>query len=136
MWREFIPFRMPGFWGNEIEPFSRKTCKESFTINFNELIANSKNVIFPSRARSYINTPLFPHQHLLRKPHPERGLFMDIQKIIHEHLWFIDGHKSGLSIKYYILLRSSCASPTPKGVYLWTFKIIIHEHLWLIDGHF
>ena len=35
---------------------------------------------------------------------------------------FIDGHKSGLSIKYYILLRSSCASPTPKGVYLWTFK--------------
>ena len=30
----------------------------------------------------------------------------------------------------------SCASPTPKGVYLWTFKKIIHEHLWLIDGHF
>ena len=79
---EFIPFRMPGFLGNDIEQFSRKTCKESFTINFNELIANSKNVIFPSRARSYIYiyTPLFSHQHLLRKPHPERGLFMDIQK--------------------------------------------------------
>ena len=28
-----------------------------------------------------------------RQPNPERGLFMDIQKkIIHEHLWLIDGH--------------------------------------------
>ena len=29
----------------------------------------------------------------MRQPNPERGLFMDIQKkIIHEHLWLIDGH--------------------------------------------
>ena len=31
---------------------------------------------------------------------------------------------------------ASCASPTPKGVYLWTFKKLIYEHLWLIDGYF
>ena len=76
---EFFLFACLVFYCNDIEQFSRKTCKESFTINFNELIENSKNVIFPSRARSYIYTPLFSHQHLLRKPHPERGLFMDIQ---------------------------------------------------------
>ena len=33
--------------------------------------------------------------------HPTRkGLFMEIQKIIHKHLWLIDGHKYKLSIKY------------------------------------
>ena len=31
---------------------------------------------------------------------------------------------------------ATCASPTPKGVYLWIFKKLIYEHLWLIDGHF
>ena len=69
-------------------------------------------------------------------PTPKGVIYGHSKKIIYEHLWLIDGHKSGLSIKYYILLRSSCASPTPKGVYLWTFKKIIYEHLWLIDGHF
>ena len=44
-------------------------------------------------------------------------------------------HKSGLSIKYYILLRSSCASQSPKGVIYGHSKKIIYEHLWLIDGH-
>ena len=34
------------------------------------------------------------------------------------------------------LCRKQCASPSPKGVYLWTFKNLIHEHLWLIDEHF
>ena len=28
----------------------------------------------------------------MRQPNPERGLFMDNQKIIHEHLWLFDGH--------------------------------------------
>ena len=37
---------------------------------------------------------------------------------------------------YKMCNNASCASPTPKGGYLWTFKKIIHEHLWLIDGHF
>ena len=35
----------------------------------------------------------------------------------------------------YDLKNISCASQTPKGGYLWTFKKIIHEHLWLIDEH-
>ena len=90
---EFFLFACLVFYCNDIEQFSRKTCKESFTINFNDLIANSKNVIFPSRARSYIY------------------------------------------ILLYFPINISCASLTPKGVYLWTFKKIIHEHLWLIDGH-
>ena len=51
-----------------------------------------------------------------RQPNPERGYLWTFKKIIHEHLWLIDGHKYRLSIKYYILLRFSRASPTPKGV--------------------
>ena len=66
---------------------------------------------------------------------PERGYLWKFKKIIHEHLWLIDEHKYKLSIKYYILLRSSCASPTPKGVIYGNSKKIIHEHLWLIDEH-
>ena len=41
-----------------------------------------------------------------------------------------------LSIKYYILLRFSCASQTPKGVIYGNSKIKIYGNLWLIDGHF
>ena len=36
----------------------------------------------------------------MRKPNPERGYLWTFKKIIYEHLWLIDGHKSGLSIKY------------------------------------
>ena len=68
-------------------------------------------------------------------PTPKGVYLWTFKKIIYEHLWLIDGHKSGLSIKYYILLRSSRASPTPKGgIYGHSKKI--YEHLWLIDGHF
>ena len=44
----------------------------------------------PSRAFLYI--PLFPHQYLLHQPNPERSYSWKFKKIIHEHLWLIDGH--------------------------------------------
>ena len=40
----------------------------------------------PPLARVPIYIPLFPHQHLLHQPNPERILFTEFQKIIHEHL--------------------------------------------------
>ena len=35
----------------------------------------------------------------MRQPNPERGYLWTFKKIIHEHLWLIDGHKYRLSIK-------------------------------------
>ena len=71
---------------------------------------------------------------LLHAPaQPRKGvIYGNSRIIIYEHLWLIDGHFWLKEQKHLCRNIASCASPTPKGVYLWTFK---KDNSWTFMAH-
>ena len=74
----------------------------------------------------------FSTNNFMRQPNPERGYLWIFKKIIHEHLWHIDGHFWRKKQKTFLSKHCVMRQPNPERGYLWIFK---KNNSWTFMAH-